>query len=61
MENNNDNIVDSTLNIMSTAIGSFDQTLGKTPIYKSGHNFGAFISNFIDKVIDTIPDKNENS
>lgn len=57
MENNNENIVDSTLDLMSDAIGAFDHTLGKTPIYKSGHNLGGFISQFINKVVDAIPDK----
>ena len=54
MEENND-IVENTLNIMSDTIGSFDNTLGKVPVYKSGHNIGGLISRMIDRIVDAIP------
>lgn len=54
MEDDND-IVDNTLNIMSESIGTFDQTFNKLPIYKGGHNLGAAISRFIDRIVDTFP------
>lgn len=60
MEEDND-IIDNTLNIMSESIGTFDNTLGKVPIYKSGHNLGGFISRLIDSIVDGLPiaDKKE--
>jgi hypothetical protein len=54
MEEDND-LVNNTLNIMSESIGTFDNTLGKIPIYKSGHNLGAVISRLIDSMVDSIP------
>lgn len=54
MEEYND-LVDNTLNIMSESIGSFDNTLGKIPLYASGHNLGSFISGLIDSIVDRIP------
>jgi hypothetical protein len=54
MKEDND-IVDNTLNIMSESIGTFDNTLGKLPIYKSGHNLGAVISRLIDTIVDSLP------
>jgi hypothetical protein len=40
---------------MSESIGSFDNTLGKIPLYTSGHNLGGFISRLIDSIVDSIP------
>ncbi len=54
MEEDND-IVDNTLNVMSDSISTFDQTFNKVPIYKGGHNLGAAISSFIDRIVDSIP------
>jgi hypothetical protein len=54
MEEDND-LVNNTLNIMSESIGTFDNTLGKIPIYKSGHNLGDVISRLIDSMVDSIP------
>ncbi|MGJ8593595.1 MAG: hypothetical protein ACSHXF_13670 [Aquaticitalea sp.] len=54
MEQDN-NIVDNTLNIMSESIGTFDNTLGNVPIYKSGHDLGGWISRMIDAVVDGLP------
>ncbi len=54
MEEDN-NLVNNTLNVMSESIGAFDTTLGKIPIYKSGHNVGALISRLIDSIVDSIP------
>jgi len=48
-------IVDNTLNIISESISTFDNTLGKVPIYQSGHNLGGFISRLIDSVVDGLP------
>ena len=56
-ENENENIIDNTLNLMSDTIGAFDNTLGKVPLYKSGHDVGSALSKFIDKLVDTIPDR----
>lgn len=53
--NEENDLVDNTLNIMSESIGSFDNTLGKVPIYKSGHKLGGFISRLIDSIIDGLP------
>lgn len=60
MEEDKD-IIGNTLNVMSESIGTFDNTLGKLPIYKSGHNLGGAISRFIDSIVDSIPmiDKKE--
>ncbi|MBA6153610.1 hypothetical protein [Gelidibacter maritimus] len=55
MEDNND-IVDSTLNVVSNSITNFDNVLGHIPLYKSGHNIGGAISKLIDSVVDVIPD-----
>lgn len=55
MENTND-IVDSTLNVVSNSITNFDNVLGHVPLYKSGHNIGSAISKLIDSIVDVIPD-----
>lgn len=49
------NIVDNTLNVMSDFMGTFDNTMGKVPLYKSGHKFGGLISRFIDRLVDSMP------
>jgi len=54
MEEDND-IVDNTLNVVSDSIGTFDHTLGKLPVYKSGHKVGGLISRLIDKFVDSFP------
>ena len=54
MDNTND-ILDSTLGVVSNSLDNFDSTLGKIPIYKAGHNLGGFISSIIDKMVDVIP------
>jgi len=53
---NTDDIVDSTLNVVSNSITNFDNVLGHVPLYKSGHDVGGFLSRFIDRIVDTIPD-----
>lgn len=53
---NTDDILDSTLNVVSNSITNFDNVLGRVPLYKSGHNIGAAMSKFIDSVVDIIPD-----
>ncbi|WP_157491954.1 hypothetical protein [Gelidibacter mesophilus] len=55
MEDTND-IVDSTLNVVSNSINNFDNVLGHVPLYKSGHNIGGAISKLIDSIVDVIPD-----
>ncbi|MBO3097877.1 hypothetical protein [Gelidibacter pelagius] len=55
MEDTND-IVDSTLNVVSNSITNFDNVLGHVPLYKSGHNIGGAISKLIDSIVDVIPD-----
>ncbi len=50
-----DDIIDTTLELVSTSMKNFDSTLGKVPIYESGHNFGAFLSRLIDQLVNTIP------
>lgn len=55
MEDTND-IVDSTLNVVSNSITNFDNVLGHIPLYKSGHNIGGAISKLIDSIVDVIPD-----
>lgn len=55
MENTND-ILDSTLNVVSNSITNFDHVLGHVPLYKSGHNIGGALSKLIDSVVDIIPD-----
>lgn len=54
METSND-IIDSTLDVVSTSMNNFDTTLGKLPLYKAGHNTGGFLSRLIDKVVDALP------
>ncbi len=54
MEDNND-ILDSTLNVVSNSITNFDNVLGHVPLYKNGHNVGSAISNLIDSIVDLIP------
>lgn len=54
MEDNTD-ILDSTLNVVSNSITNFDNVLGHVPLYKSGHSIGGAISNFIDTLVDAIP------
>lgn len=54
MENNND-ILDSTLNVVSNSITNFDNVLGHVPLYKTGLNIGGVISSFIDRIVDAIP------
>lgn len=56
---NTDDIIDTTLDVVGSSMNNFDNTLGKVPIYKSGHNLGGFISRMIDNFVDSIPlDKN---
>ena len=55
MEDTND-IVDSTLNVVSNSITNFDNVLGHVPLYKSGHKIGGAISKLIDSIVDVIPD-----
>jgi len=52
---NTDDLVDSTLNVVSTSITNFDNVLGNVPLYKSGHDVGGVISRLIDRIVDTIP------
>lgn len=54
MENSND-IIDTTLDVVTNSINNFDHTLGKVPIYQAGHNVGGAISRLIDKIVDGIP------
>lgn len=54
MDNTND-ILDSTLNVVSNSITNFDTVLGHVPLYKSGHKLGSAISNLIDTIVDIIP------
>ncbi|MBJ7879862.1 hypothetical protein [Gelidibacter salicanalis] len=56
MMENTDDIVDSTLNVVSNSITNFDNVLGNVPLYKGGHQLGGAISRFIDRIVDTIPD-----
>lgn len=53
---NTDDILDSTLNVVSNSITNFDNVLGHVPLYRSGHNIGASMSKLIDSVVDIIPD-----
>lgn len=55
MEDTND-ILDSTLNVVSNSITNFDNVLGHVPLYKGGHKVGGSISNLIDTLVDFIPD-----
>lgn len=52
---NNEDLVDSTLNVVSNSINNFDNVLGHVPLYKSGHALGGKMSQLIDSVIDLIP------
>lgn len=54
MEDTND-ILDSTLNVVSNSITNFDNVLGHVPLYKSGHKLGDAISKLIDSAVDLIP------
>ena len=54
MDDTND-IVDSTLNVVSNSITNFDNVLGHVSLYKSGHKLGGAISNLIDTIVDIIP------
>ncbi|MEO5789672.1 MAG: hypothetical protein ACOH2D_08615 [Gelidibacter sp.] len=54
MDDTND-IVDSTLNVVSNSITNFDNVLGHVSLYKSGHKLGGAISNLIDRIVDIIP------
>ena len=54
MDDTND-ILDSTLNVVSNSITNFDNVLGHVPLYKSGHNLGNSISRLIDGIVDLIP------
>lgn len=54
MEDNTD-ILDSTLNVVSNSITNFDNVLGHVPLYKSGHSIGGAISHLIDTLVDAIP------
>lgn len=51
-----DDIVDSTLNVVSNSITNFDNVLGNVPLYKSGHQLGGALSKLIDRIVDAIPD-----
>lgn len=53
---NTDDILDSTLNVVSNSISNFDSVLGHVPLYKSGHNIGAALSKLIDTIVDILPD-----
>lgn len=57
MENDINDIIDSTLNVVSSSISNFDNVLGHVPLYKSGHNMGAAISKLIDNIVDIIPNR----
>ncbi|HLT32326.1 MAG TPA: hypothetical protein VKZ98_00920 [Aquaticitalea sp.] len=50
-----DNIIDSTLDVVGDSMNTFDNTLGKVPLYKAGHNVGGAISRFIDRFVDHLP------
>lgn len=52
---NTDDLLDSTLNVVSNSISNFDNVLGHVPLYKSGHNVGSALSRFIDTIVDSIP------
>lgn len=54
MENSND-IIDTTLDVVSNSINNFDNALGKVPLYQAGHNIGTAISRLIDKMVDAFP------
>ncbi|MGC1631079.1 MAG: hypothetical protein WA749_03100 [Gelidibacter sp.] len=54
MDDTND-ILDSTLNVVSNSITNFDNVLGHVPLYKSGHRLGGAISDLIDTIVDIIP------
>lgn len=54
MEDTND-ILDSTLNVVSNSITNFDNVLGHVPLYKGGHKVGDSISKLIDTIVDIIP------
>lgn len=57
MENDINDIIDSTLNVVSSSISNFDNVLGHVPLYKSGHNIGGAISKLIDNIVDIIPNR----
>lgn len=50
-----DDIIDSTLDVVSSSMSTFDSTLGKIAIYQAGHNLGGVISGIIDKIVGVIP------
>lgn len=50
-----DDIIDSTLEVVSNSMSTFDTTLGKIPLYKAGHNLGGTLSRFIDSIVEMIP------
>lgn len=52
---NTDDIVDSTLNVVSNSITNFDNVLGHVPLYKSGHQMGGVLSRLIDRIVDNMP------
>ena len=54
MDDTND-ILDTTLNVVSNSITNFDNVLGHVPLYKSGHKLGSSISDLIDSIVDLIP------
>lgn len=50
-----DDIIDTTLGVVSSSMSTFDSTLGKVPIYQAGHNAGGLISRLIDRFVDALP------
>ncbi len=50
-----DDIIDNTLEVVGSTMNTFDTSLGKVPIYKSGHKLGSFISRIIDDMVEAIP------
>lgn len=50
-----DDIIDTTLDVVSSSMKTFDTSLGKVPIYQAGHNLGAVISRLIDQFVSIIP------
>lgn len=50
-----DDIIDSTLDVVTNSMNTFDSTLGKVPLYQAGHNVGGAISSLIDRLVNRLP------
>lgn len=49
-----ENIIDSTLEAVGSSMSSIDSAFEKIPVYKTGHQVGGKISQWIDALLDRL-------